>query len=351
MTMPSAAAGATGNTVLAAWIETLVRYLSANGFDGMAMARSAGIAPDAFEHPGARIPQQQVIRFWKDATATVGDPCIGIEVSRFTRPATFHSLGPAVLASGTLRNALERIARYGHIVHDLSLITTQSTETRFLYIIGQRRDVPQHPHEAIDAILGAIVRAARFLDDRSVAPEEVWLTRPEPAQSERFTAFFRCPVRFGAMDSRLIFDAAVVDRKLPVGNQELAGAIDETITSTYLNQLEGPNTTTRQMRDVLIDLLPAGIPSTTVVARALGTSPRTLQRCLQDEGTTFRDEFQRVRIDLACAYLADRSRSISEIGHLIGFSEPAAFSRAFKRWTGQCPSGFRARAGRPPPTT
>jgi AraC-like DNA-binding protein len=81
-------------------------------------------------------------------------------------------------------------------------------------------------------------------------------------------------------------------------------------------------------------------PST--VARALAVSGRTLNRRLADEGTSFRGLLDEVRQEFACALLQDRSLSVGDVAFFLQYSEPAAFHRAFRRWTGQAPSDFRA---------
>lgn len=84
-----------------------------------------------------------------------------------------------------------------------------------------------------------------------------------------------------------------------------------------------------------------GLPSLEQVARTLGIGPRTLQRQLREEGTTYAEIIEDARENLASEYLTDDRLSISEIAYLLGFSEPSAFSRAFKRWTRKTPQEFR----------
>jgi len=72
-------------------------------------------------------------------------------------------------------------------------------------------------------------------------------------------------------------------------------------------------------------------------------SERTLQRRLKDEGTTFAVLVDEVRTDLARMYLADDRLAVYEVAFLLGFSEPSAFNRAFKRWLGTSPREYRQR--------
>ena len=87
--------------------------------------------------------------------------------------------------------------------------------------------------------------------------------------------------------------------------------------------------------------LPSGIPSLIQVADHVGMSPRTLKRRLSDKGASFRELVQELQKDVALEYLKNSNKSLSEITFLTGFSDPSAFNRAFKRWTGQAPSSFR----------
>jgi AraC-like DNA-binding protein len=100
-------------------------------------------------------------------------------------------------------------------------------------------------------------------------------------------------------------------------------------------------------RAAIARLLLQGDASVSQVARELGTSCRTLQRRLQQDGTTLQDLVASVRFELAIELLASPARSASEVSQILGFSAPSAFHRAFKRWTGATPGQFRKERVRP----
>jgi AraC-like DNA-binding protein len=102
-------------------------------------------------------------------------------------------------------------------------------------------------------------------------------------------------------------------------------------------------TVTGTLRRLLEDELPDGEPTRKRIAARLHMSARTLHRRLVDEGTSFRKVLTRVRREIAERHLRERRLAISEIGFLLGFSEPSAFHRAFKRWTGRPPHAYRQR--------
>jgi AraC-like DNA-binding protein len=328
--------------VLTAWTGTLLRTLAERGIDGRALAAGAGIGPSALDDPDTRIPLDASTRLWAAAVEVTGEPGLGLEVSRHVRPGTFHTLGHAVLTSATWRDALERIARFSRVTADMAVATIEEADGDVTLVLRWRDPAARPSDESIDAVLASIVRTARFLLDRSVTPSAVAFERAEPNDRSAFDRVFRCPIRWAAPEVRLSFDAETAERRVSGGNPEIARLHDD-VTAAYLERLE-PDTTTRQVRRVLPNLLPAGEPSVGAVARALTTSSRTLQRQLRDEGTSFREVLRDVRRDLAIDYLRGGEHSITEITYLLGFSETPTFSRAFKQWTGMAPSRYLSRS-------
>jgi AraC-like DNA-binding protein len=137
----------------------------------------------------------------------------------------------------------------------------------------------------------------------------------------------------------MTFPAEVLDRPLSSANRELALAHDR-VLGEFVAKLQRDDIVSRT-KSAISDWLPSGDFSSEAVARALHMSPRSLQRKLAAQGTTFRKLLQAVREELAQSYLADGSLTLLEISYLLGFSEQSAFSRAFKRWTGSTPQDFR----------
>ena len=141
-----------------------------------------------------------------------------------------------------------------------------------------------------------------------------------PQRRARFESFFRCPVGFGAPVPLLAFDRAIAEQPIPGGNDVLASASDA-LLATYLSGLDSA-AVAEQVRGVIIDALSAGEPEVAAVAAELAMSPRSLQRKLSEEGTTFRAVLADVRSDLADALL-DAGTPVTETALRVGFSEAA----------------------------
>lgn len=131
-----------------------------------------------------------------------------------------------------------------------------------------------------------------------------------------------------------------LDGKLALADDALS-----TFLVTQLDELANTQVLTQplieKVRRAISGLLPGGAPKLEAVAAELAMSKRTLQRQLSSADTNFAQLVDETRHLLAKELLAQRQRPVGEISFLLGFSEPSAFHRAFKRWTGTTPTRFR----------
>jgi len=260
-------------------------------------------------------------------------------VSRFVSPTTFHALGYALVASGSLREVFERIVRYHQVVSDALTLELSREGERYCFRLLQPVGSPAPALEAIDAFAAIYVRTCRNRLGREYAPLAVYLQRPEPADPTPWHTVFRAPVFFGAEEDRLEFAARDFDSHLDDANPELAEH-NETVLKRTLAQLQ-PLTWERKVRAAIEAQLPEGEPSAERIAQALHLSLRSLQRHLADEGCRFDALLNECRENLALLHLRDPQCSLAEISHLLGFADTSSFNRAFKRWTGMTPGQFR----------
>jgi AraC-like DNA-binding protein len=337
--MPNPPRGAP--STIASWTATLVRALDAQGIDGPQLARLAGIDPEGLHEPDARVPREALTRLWHLAVEATGDPCFGLSAARFVTQTTFHALGYAVLASATIKDAFERIVRYRRLIGDVLELSLVDAGDRYRFVIDVATP-PGVPHEAIDTVAAVTVRQARVLSGRpDFQPLAVRLKRPAPPDIEPFARTFRAPVLFGEPENVIEYARADLEEHLPSANAELARQNDEVVLR-YLARLESGRISKR-VQHALLDALPGGPPSKHAVARALGMSPRTLQRQLTAEGTSFKDLLSEARVRLARSYVEEGRLSVTEIAFVLGFADTSTFSRAFKRWTGLSPRGHARR--------
>jgi AraC-like DNA-binding protein len=326
-------------TSLASWTRALRKQLDALGLDSDALCREAGLDPQLMDDPDARYPLSATTRLWEVALKASGDPAIGLRVSRFVSPTTFHALGYALVASGSLREVFERIVRYHQMVSDALELELTLRDDRYCFHLKVPAGSPSPAYEAIDAFAAIYVRTCRNRLGRDYAPLAVYLRRPEPADPKQWHTVFRAPIFFAADEDRLEFAISDFDSHLDDANPQLAEPNEAALNRAPV-QLQ-PLTWERKVRSAIEAQLPEGEPSADRIAQALHLSLRNLQRHLADEGCRFDTLLNECRENLALLHLRDPQCSLSEISYLLGFEDTSSFSRAFKRWTGMTPGQFR----------
>lgn len=325
-------------TTIASWAALIWRALEARGIAPDLVFVGAGIDPSHLQDAGARLPVSAMTRLWDLAVETTGDPCFGISAGQHVHPTTFHALGYAWLASRSLREALDRFVRYTRLVSTALTLRTVAVGPEVELVFESVGDAPRSL-AAVDAGVAALVTLCRTSYGDSFVPLRIRLQRPQLPCHKQFTEYFRAPITFGASETALVFAAADLDRVLPTGNAELARAADEVILK-YLARFDREDVVT-QARMKLTELLPSGRTGAKHVAEALHLSVRNLQRKLARHGTSVVKLMEETRRELANQYVHHSRLSIGEITYLLGFSEPASFTRAFRRWYGISPSDSR----------
>ena len=326
--------------VLSGWAKTALHALDRMGIDSEAVLAASGVSRDALDS-NEELPLATTSKLWRQAASASGDPAFGLAASRYVQLASLHGLAYAVQASATLRDALDRCVRYSRVVSNAATLRTEETAQSVAIHFHTEHGANAPSYEAMDAILSTLVRAVRMVTGRKEVLRSVSLRRPEPDNPSPYHHFFGVPVGFGTDHDALEFSKSDLDVPLPSGNAELARQ-NERVVASYLQRLREASITDRT-RLTILTTLPSGDATLARIARGMAMSARSLQRQLAEAGTTFAAVLDGVRRDLAVDYLKAGDRSTQEIAFLLGFADGTGFSRAFKRWTGQSPSAFRAR--------
>ncbi len=325
-------------TTISSWGVLIWKAIESHGCDPRSLFEQAGLDPKKLRDPNGRYPISALTRLWRRAAKSTADSCIGLTAARFLHPTTLHALGYSWLASDTLREALERGERYHRLVSNGFEARLETSPDHYRFVMQPGEGVV-FADEAIDAAMATVLMMCRASCGAEFNPLRVQMTRKTPTDPGAYSRLFRAPVEYGADTNAFLFDKGIADSVLPTGNAELARANDRVITD-YLVRFDR-GSIKRRVELKLLEQLSSGHASQDTIAKALHMSPRTLQRKLRDEGATYKELLDSTRRYLAAQYVKESRLSVSEITFLLGFSEPANFSRAFKRWTGRSPSEYR----------
>ena len=327
-------------SLLASTTLPLRKALDDIGIDADALFKQVGLDLEHLLDSNARFPYAQVRELWVQAIGLSADPCLGLRMAKYWHPSDFHALGYAWLASPTLKEALLRAARYFHIVStDPEELMLEETRDSYRFAINTSKVQQRGMDEEYDLLVAVVVEMCRESSRTDFNPLKLELQRATPECARDFEAYFKCPVLFSAEQNVIHFAKKEIDMPLPTANADMLIACDKIITN-YLAQLRREDIAV-QVKSKLIASLSSGHATQDSIAVALNMSTRNLQRRLQQEGTSFKHLLEETRKDLSRQYIKNSNLSLNEITFMLGFSEPASFTRAFKRWTGHSPSEYR----------
>ena len=190
----------------------------------------------------------------------------------------------------------------------------------------------------MDAGFVALTRMCDFVTAAPVRPWRVVLPEGIDGRGINYAATLGCPVEFGDVEIWQ-FSKADVEARLTGSIPEVADAV-ETIANDYLASLD-EGAVAREVREMIIQMMPSGRSDQESVAKRLYRSRSTLQRQLVAEGTSYRQILESTRQSLAENYLRSDDYSQAEVAFMLGFTDQSNFARAFRRWTGMTPGEFR----------
>ena len=333
----------TPNSVIASWVLLIARAIDEHGFDSRELFRRAGLDYARLREPGARYSYAAVCRLWKLAETAVNDPCFAPRVASLWHPTTMHALGYSWMASYNLDEAYRRTVRFGRFLNSAANGALNIVETGGAYGLTVDTSVVSHevPQVAIDAGIALFINISRAAYGSGFRPVGVSLCRPQPDNADTFVQYYDAPVRFAELQNALWLDPEQVSRPLATANPELVRINDQVIVD-YLAEMDRNDVVSR-VRAKITERLPSGRLDEAEIAAALNLSQRSLQRRLGEQDTPYSRLLEDTRRELSREYVRNPGRSFGEIAYLLGFSEPANFSRAFRRWYGQTPTEFRQR--------
>ena len=318
----------------------LVAYLTAIGIDPSSVFAAAGLRPD----PQAGVPERISRTAWLaahlEAVRVTRDPLLCLHIAAWLPFGSLDVVDYLLVRSTTISEGVARSIRYTPILHEgvggrMEVIGNHAHLSHWL-LHGD----PESSRFSAEFALALIFSRLTRLAGVDLQLTEVRFAHPSYGMETAFRQFFGCPVYFGAGRDELIFPAHILDAKIPGGDAILC-AILERQAESMRAQFVASESVAEQVRRILREELDGGDSSLDQVAHRLATTPRTLQRRLQDENTSHQLILRQAQYEVAIQLLHNRSVPIGAISYKLGFSEPSAFHRAFRRWTGTTPAEVR----------
>lgn len=327
------------------FVLALAAAVGSRGGDADALLTRFGLTAARLAEPGGRLSIPHFMRLGHAALELTGDPALGLAMGRAMRPAFLGLAGVTVAQAPDVRHAAETLLHleplYGRNYRGQSRWAAQGRDAWLhFYSISPYNDYNRF---VVDAVLGAWLAVLGAVARQALQPRRVLIEYAAPADPAPYEAAFGCAVEFGAAENALLLDTATLalpgtDHCPATWRQLLA------LSEAEHGRLTRTRGLTERVVEVMGPLLRHGEPTLEQIATRLRLPSWTLRRKLAEEGTQYRALLNLTRRDLALAYIRDTEASFGEIAYLLGFASPAAFQRAFKRWTEQTPGDWRRNA-------
>lgn len=320
------------------FVEDALACLAAQGIEAAPLLRKVGL-PAVVADP---ITGAEFGALWLAMAEAARDEFFGLG-ARPMRPGSFALMCQAALHTGTLGHALRRALRFLNVVLDepQGRLVVQGAEAEV--VLSSSSSAPRSAF-AYRTYWLILLGLACWLIGRRIPLRQVEFACPAPAHRVDYRLFFGAPVHFDRKASRLSFDAAYL--ALPVIRSERALKVFlRGAPANLLVRYRHDAGLAGRLRAELRAAPPGQWPGVEEVAARFGLSPATLRRHLKAEGQGFAALRDEVRAVAAQRLLRESDRPIATIAVELGYSEPGAFHRAFRKWTGLSPGAFRAAAG------
>jgi AraC-like DNA-binding protein len=316
----------------------LVREKDANG--AALLALQLGLEEGEIEKDETSATLAMVAAALEGAANMLAEPHLSLRLPADLPLRRYGLAELAARSTTTLREGLERMARYASLIQPAIVCALEERNDEATWVQrtpSRPRGIGRHAHEYA---LAYVVTYMRRDSVEPIALSRAWFAHARPPDLAPVYRFFATRlVSFGCEDSGFALPRRALDFPLRNADPRLLLTADE-LAETALRAI--PRTT--ELASAIASRVEALLPGDATigaVARVMHMSDRTLQRRLDSEGASFSEIVDDVRARLARGWLADERRSLSEIAFALGFSDLAAFSRAFKRWTGKPPGAWR----------
>jgi AraC-like DNA-binding protein len=319
---------------------TLPRRLEELGVAPAAVLRLAGLPTGLFDAGKILVSTEEFFALYRGLSEASRDPAIGLKLGTEERVERYDPICLAALSARSLRDALERLARYKQLTCPEEIRLAERRDecgVHFAWLLA----VESEPALLVDVCFAWVAAIARRGTGGLVNPKRLELRR-ESAHREMYESHFGCPVKFRAGQNTLVFARADLERPFLTHNEDLLAMVAPQLEAE-LSKALASRPIGEQVKGVLKQLLAGRRPGIEDVSRELRLSSRTLQRRLGEEGATFQQLMQEARRELARHYLLHSSLELNETAYLLGYEDAHSFFRAFHQWEGSPPGDWRAR--------
>lgn len=326
------------HTVSAGVASGLIDFAIAGGASRAGLLERSGIDASILADQDNRVAMSCYQALVAAASDLTGDPALAMHYAEQVDLSELSVVGLVTHASATMMDALMQLNRYGQLVAEVDVGLAQRFEIvregNSIWLVDNRLNADAFP-ELTEITFARLVSGPRNFTDK-LHLGAVHFTHSAPAYVDEYQRVFRAPVTFNCGRNAMMLDESWLTHPVALTPHYAFGILSEH-ADALLRQLEAGKTFRTEVERQLMLILHLGNATIDSVSGQMAMSRQTLYRKLKAEGTTFEKVLDELRRKLAWHYMDGEKVSVNETAYLVGFSDPSAFSRAFKRWYGKGP--------------
>lgn len=300
--------------------------------------RYAQLPLDLLHRKAPTVTGDEYFRLWDGISHLKHDePTFPLQIGQTISVETFSPPLFACFCSPNLNIALARLKQYKPLIAPLHLEISQTDEQTVTTIAGLPENEPPPP-SLIAMELVFKVQLIRLATRERIVPYAVYTNTPVP-NGEAYAEFFGIDLTLSDFNG-VAFSAQDARKPFLTANAGMWSVFEPELRKR-MQDIDANAGFRDKVRACLLEILASGQHSITDVAYRLAVSTRTLQRRLHAENTSFKQELDDLREELARHYLSNSDYTNAQIAFLLGYQDPNSFFRAFRSWTGQTPELMR----------
>ncbi len=332
-------------TVSAGLARALLDLAVSKGANRTALLERSRIDSRRLQDPDNRIQMAKYVALMRAGQELCNDPAFALLLGESLGIAQLSIVGLIGQACETLADTIVQMNRYGRLVAEIDGAATGDRfvlqhEDRQFWLIDTRKNPNDFPELTETSFARMVCESRRGTAEQFA--KAVHVTHAAPDYRTAYDRIFRVPVVFESDKNALLADEEWLTLRSPLPSRYVFGGLGER-ADDLLRSLQSVKSTRGRVQTLLFPILHAGDPSADTIAGKMGLNRQALLGLLKAESTSFEKVVDDLRHRLAIEYLNGKKVSVNETAYLVGFSEPAIFSRAFKRWTGRRPGDHTGR--------
>lgn len=331
-------------TVSTTYLKGVIDFALTRGLSQRALLSHAGLSDTLLSDIEARHPVERLTALLHAGAALLNDEAFALHYGQYVPCDQVSLAAPLGRSASTVTEALALVNRYAPLGIDIPGCPDGNrfafhTDCQGLWL-SDHRPADERP-ELTELVFSRMVHGIRRIQKTNVV-RAIHVRHEAPSHSQAYHDVFGVPVHFSSGRNAILLDPSYLHTPLTPAPTHITRILAAHADS-QLSTLESSRSCRARVEVELRTLLASGNVGVAQLTRRLAMSRQTLYRRLKLEGTTYEQVLEELRRTIAVQALAARETSVREIAAQTGFADAAAFSRAFKRWTGESPSESRRR--------